>query len=91
MNLPLRRFVVLVLLLLCVAVLVWVPWKGPEWGGAVLFAIAVAASAAYRVALVRRGLRRRRREIDGLCLSCGYDLRATPGRCPECGTFRAPA
>ena len=38
---------------------------------------------------LRRQLRRHRRQSANLCIRCGYDLHATPERCPECGDMAA--
>lgn len=36
--------------------------------------------------ILARLFRERRRRRAGQCLRCGYDLRSSPGRCPECGS-----
>ena len=45
-------------------------------------AVLLPPSAARLAHLVRDARRRK----SGRCPSCGYDLCATPDRCPECGT-----
>ena len=59
----------------------WV--RVPYWSPAGAFAAPVLLlGVARRWARVRAGRARAR----GACPGCDYDLRATPDRCPECGT-----
>jgi hypothetical protein len=55
----------------------------PHWFLAVLFAVLPA--------LYLRSAIRSRKHRPGHCPRCGYDLRATPQRCPECGAVPAAA
>jgi hypothetical protein len=58
-------------------------------------ALPAAVASVLPLAWVARRLAGRARQRaaarrSGLCPHCRYDLRATPGRCPECGTVAAP-
>jgi len=80
-------------------------WKGtakhylmlpssPLWGVAApywfLFVVAAILPAMW-IARTRRARRNRLRVEQGLCARCGYDLRASGNRCPECGVHARTA
>ena len=57
---------------------VGIGWSTPYWF------LVLLCCPAPSLRLTAR-LRNRRRRGRGLCPACGYDLRGTPDRCPECG------
>ena len=62
--------------------------RPPDWFAWLFLPIPLAAAVFTFYGASRLRLERERRKL-GLCIECGYDLRATPKQCPECGRTSA--
>jgi hypothetical protein len=60
-------------------------WRKSTHHAIVPYWLALGVTAPLPALAAWLGVRRRRRARFRLCANCGYDLRATPDCCPECG------
>lgn len=62
--------------------------SGSSWAITVPYWSMAALTAIAPFQWFRRSSRTRQRVRSGSCVNCGYNIRATPDRCPECGSVQ---
>ena len=76
---------IFILILVLTLLYAWLGWIGVVAGGMLLLYVLVEGLGMDYIQ--RRFSRKQPRPL--VCPQCGYDVRATPERCPECGAVHA--